>query len=131
MMPNASFAQVKKKFQNQKHKHQTVVVKENSEISDLDILDSEFNIEDFRVGETIRITTDDQTASKEVTTHNQIKKQHKRKVSSKSKKSKKFVGRSLNFSKKRTKRKKRSDYAFYPQPKKSKGKDYSNKCYRW
>ena len=50
-------AQVKTKFQDKDYKNRTVVIKESKEVQDMDILNSQFDINKVKVGDVIRITT--------------------------------------------------------------------------
>lgn len=52
----SSSAQIKEQFVATEEKNTTVVIKENSS-SDQDILAQNFNLNDYRVGDVIRITT--------------------------------------------------------------------------
>ena len=53
-------SQVKKQYQDQVHKSTTVVIKEDG-ANDLDILNTQFNLDDYAVNEQIKITTDHST----------------------------------------------------------------------
>jgi len=50
-------SQVKKQYQDNVHKSTTVVIKEDG-ANDFDILNSQFNLDDYAVNEQIKITTD-------------------------------------------------------------------------
>jgi len=58
MLTQAAEAQVKRQYKDKKFVKQTVVVKEKASTSDLDILNSQFDLDDVSVGEVIRITTE-------------------------------------------------------------------------
>jgi len=51
-------AQIKRQYKDEKFAKQTVVVKSEESISDLEILNSQFDLDDVSVGEVIRITTE-------------------------------------------------------------------------
>lgn len=51
-------AQIKRQYKDDKIARQTVVVKEESSMSDIEILNSQFDLDDYAVGEQIRITTE-------------------------------------------------------------------------
>ncbi len=51
-------AQIKRQYKDEKVPKQTVVIKEGSSMSDMEILNSEFDLDDYTVGEQIRITTE-------------------------------------------------------------------------
>ena len=53
-------SQVKKQYQDEVHKSTTVVIKEDG-ANDLDILNTQFNLDDYAVNEQIKITTDQST----------------------------------------------------------------------
>ncbi len=51
-------AQIKRQYKDEKFAQQTVVVKSEESISDLEILNTQFDLDDVAVGEVIRITTE-------------------------------------------------------------------------
>lgn len=57
-------AQVRRKYKDDKLKDHTVVIKEHKDVSDMDILNSEFDIDEFEVGQVIRITTENRQLTK-------------------------------------------------------------------
>ena len=62
-------SQVKKQYQDTVHKSTTVVIKEDG-ANDLDILNSQFNLDDYAVNEQIKITTDHTVKSNPSTPQN-------------------------------------------------------------
>lgn len=58
LLTNAVHAQIKRQYKDKKFAKQTVVIKESATQSDMDILNSQFNIDEIEVGEVIRITTE-------------------------------------------------------------------------
>ncbi len=62
-------SQVKKQYRDDVHKSTTVVIKEN-DANDLDILNSQFNLDDYKVNEQIKITTDQSLSSAPNTSEN-------------------------------------------------------------
>ncbi len=50
-------AQIKRQYQDENHRNQTVVVKDG-DMSDMDILNSQFNLDDYSLGDVIMITTE-------------------------------------------------------------------------
>lgn len=129
-------AQVKKTYKDQKHKHQTVVIKSSDSDDDLEILDAQFNIDNFKVGEVVKITTEKtvQINKSQPATAIDYKRKSPKIKKVKTEKSKKkntaltqFKGRSLGGKRKDKKPK----LAFTDPPKRKRGKDYSKKCYRF
>ncbi len=57
-------AQVRRKYKDDKLKDHTVVIKEHKDVSDMDILNAEFDIDEFEVGQVIRITTENRQLTK-------------------------------------------------------------------
>jgi len=121
-------AQVKKTYQDQNHKNQTVVVKSAETDNDLEILDAQFDIEKFKVGEVVKITTEKSVqinknkSSKDalVVSRKSIFKRDKHSNTG-------FKGNSLS-----TKRKnKKPKMVFNDPPKRKGGKDFSKKCYKF
>lgn len=51
-------AQIKRQYQDSIHLAETVVIKDSATVSDMEILNNEFNIDEYEVGEVIRITTE-------------------------------------------------------------------------
>ena len=134
-------AQVKRQYQDEKYTDQTVVIKEEASISDMDILHSQFNLDDIEVGEVIRITTesmpentaeviepiDEKTvitpdAAQEVVTVQEIEKEEEIRPDAKSKSD------SSTYSK--TDKIKRRKPRFKKQ-KRKRAKNYKKKCYRF
>jgi len=66
MLSQFLHAQVKRQYKDEKFAEQTVVVKENAKVSDIDILNSQFDLDDVAVGEVIRITTETMPAKQPV-----------------------------------------------------------------
>jgi hypothetical protein len=62
-------SQVKKQYQDKVHKSTTVVIKEDG-ANDLDILNTQFNLDDYAVNEQIKITTDHSTSPIGTTSQN-------------------------------------------------------------
>lgn len=58
LLTHIAQAQVKRQYKDKKFAEQTVVVKEKATTSDLDILNSQFDLDEIAVGEVIRITTE-------------------------------------------------------------------------
>ena len=58
------FAQIKEQYQAEASKNTIIVIKENR-ASDQDILAQNFNLDDYRVGDVIRITTSSETNDRE------------------------------------------------------------------
>lgn len=58
-----SYSQVKRQYQDDSFAETTVVIKESSETSDLDVLNEYFDIDDVGVGQVFRLTTE-QVSSK-------------------------------------------------------------------
>ncbi len=54
---SVAMGQIKKQYRDEVHKSTTVVIKEDG-ANDLDILNSQFNLDDYKVNEQIKITTD-------------------------------------------------------------------------
>lgn len=121
-------AQVKKTYKDQNHQHQTVVIKTSDSDNDLDILDAQFNIDNFKVGEVVKITTEkrlqiDKSRAKSKLQNNK----RSAKLNKNNDASTAFKGRSLGGKRKDKKPK----LAYNNPPKKKKGKDYSKKCYKF
>lgn len=66
---SVAFSQVKKQYRDDVHKSTTIVIKEDG-ANDFDILNSQFNLDDYKVNEQIKITTDQVLPSKSTTSNN-------------------------------------------------------------
>lgn len=126
-------AQVKKKYKDQKHEQQTVVIKTSVEEDDIEILNAEFDINDFKVGEQIKITTEN-TVAVGATEHTSNAKafekspEKKRFKVKKKQKRQDFVGSSLTFKKRK---RKRAKLAYNSLPKHPGKTDHRKKCPKW
>jgi len=59
---SVAMSQVKKQYRDEVHKSTTVVIKEEG-ANDFDILNNQFNLDDYKVNEQIKITTDQPLSS--------------------------------------------------------------------
>ena len=66
---SVALSQVKKQYRDNVHTSTTVVIKEDG-ANDFDILNSQFNLDDYKVNEQIKITTDQPLAPKSVSSDN-------------------------------------------------------------
>lgn len=54
---SVAMSQIKKQYKDEVHKSTTIVIKEDG-VNDFDILNNQFNLDDYQLNEQIRITTD-------------------------------------------------------------------------
>ncbi len=121
-------AQVKKTYKDQNHKHQTVVVKTSDEDNDLEILDAQFNIDNFKVGEVVKITTENSAQISKKQPKTRLKENKRRNKFRKNKVAlSSYKGRSLGGKHKD----KKPSLAYNDPPKRKRSKDYSKKCYKF
>jgi len=66
---SVAMSQVKKQYRDEVNKSTTVVIKEEG-ANDFDILNSQFNLDDYKVNEQIKITTDQPLTSGSATSNN-------------------------------------------------------------
>jgi len=128
----AVVGQVKTKFQDKDHKHQTVVIKTSEEDDDMEILNSQFNIDEVKVGEEIRITTERvNTASLGAKKSTKLAEQKENKLQSRRLKKfpKQLSSSAVTFKKKKKKRK--AVFVYDNSTKKERRKRLNEKCYKF